>query len=90
MDAILADYETAPIDDQLRGTLHFLATLDPARALAGGVSRDALRDAIEVKAGFDLITRFADTIGATPGSEAGLTREQVLAHGGRFFERGYV
>jgi hypothetical protein len=43
-----------------------------------------------VKAGFDLITRFADTIGATPGSESGLTREQVLAHGGRFFERGYV
>ena len=90
MQAILADYETAPIDERLRATLHFLATLDPSRALAAGVSREALRDAVEVKAGFDLITRFADTIGATPGSGCGLTREQVLAHGTGFYERGYV
>jgi hypothetical protein len=88
--AILADYETAPIDERLRGTLHFLVTLDPSRALAAGVSRDALRDAAEVKAAFDLITRFADTIGAEPGSEKGLSREEVLEGGGRFFERGYV
>ena len=65
-------------------------TLDPALAYEAGVSREALREAIEVKAGFDLITRFADTIGATPGSQSGLTREQVLAHGGRFYERGYT
>ena len=90
MDAILADYETAPIGDQLRGTLHFLATLDPARAQAAGVSKEALRDAIEVKAGFDLITRFADTIGATPTAQQGLTRDEVLAHGAEFYERGYV
>ena len=90
MTAILADYETAPIDEPLRGTLHFLVTLDPARALAAGVSREALRDAAEVKAAFDLITRFADTIGARPGSEHGLSREEVLEGGGRFFERGYV
>ena len=90
MTAILADYETAPIDDPLRGTLHFLATLDPERALAAGVSKEALRDAAEVKAAFDLITRFADTIGAQPGSEKGLSREEVLEGGGRFFERGYV
>ena len=43
-----------------------------------------------MKAGFDLITRFADTIGATPGKERGLTREQVLAHGSRFYDEGYV
>jgi hypothetical protein len=43
-----------------------------------------------VKAGFDLITRFADTIGATPGIDCGLTREQVLAHGAAFYERGYL
>jgi len=88
--AILADYETAPIDERLRGTLHFLVTLDPSRAFAAGVSRDALRDAANVKAAFDLITRFADTIGAEPGSTKGLSREEVLAGGGRFYERGYV
>lgn len=90
MDAVLADYETAPIDERLRGALHFLATLDPAPALAAGVSPDALRDAADVKAGFDLITRFADAIGAAPHSAQGLTREQAIAHEGRFFETGYA
>jgi len=86
---VLRDYESAAIDEKLRATLHFLRTLDPTRALAAGVSREALRDAVDVKAGFDLITRFADAIGATPGSECGLSREQVLAHGARFYEEGY-
>jgi hypothetical protein len=54
------------------------------------VTKQALRDAVEVKAAFDIITRYADTIGATPGSERGLTREQVLAHGAGFYERGYT
>ena len=87
---MLRDYEAAPIDEKLRTTLHFLKTLDPERAIAAGVSREALRNAVDVKAGFDLITRFADTIGAQPGSKKGLSREEVLEGGGRFFERGYV
>ena len=87
---MLEDFETAPVDERLRGTLHFLATLDPARALAAGVSQDALRDAADVQAGFELITRFADAIGAKPHSEQGLTREQAIAHEGRFFESGYA
>jgi hypothetical protein len=70
--------------------LHFLATLDPGRALAAGVSREALRDAAEVKAAFELITRYADAIGAKPHSEQGLTREEAIAHEGRFFESGYA
>ena len=86
---MLADYETAPIDERLRGALHFLATLDPARALDAGVSRQALRDAADVQAGFEMITRFADAIGATPHSEHGLTRAQAIAHEGRFFDEGY-
>ncbi|HET7568725.1 MAG TPA: hypothetical protein VFJ91_12075 [Gaiellaceae bacterium] len=76
--------------ERLRGALHFLATLDPGPALAAGVSRDALRDAADVKAGFDLITRFADAIGAEPHSARGLTREQAIAHEGRFFDGGYA
>lgn len=87
---MLDDYETAPIDERLRGALHFLATLDPARALAAGVSNDALRDAADVQAGFEMITRFADAIGARPHSEQGLTRKQAMAHEGCFFEEGYA
>jgi alkylhydroperoxidase family enzyme len=64
--------------------------LDASQALAAGVSREALRDAVYVAAAFNLIDRFADAIGAQPGSEAGLTREQVLAHGHAFYERGYA
>lgn len=90
MEEVLADYESAPVDEKLRGALHFLATLDPSRALAAGVSRQALRDAADVQAGFELITRFADAIGARPHSEAGLTREQAIAHEGRFFDEGYA
>ena len=82
--------ETAPIGERLRGALHFLATLDPAAARAAGVSREALREAAEVKAAFDLIARYADAIGAKPHSEQGLTRDQAIAHEGRFFEIGYA
>ena len=41
-------------------------------------------------AAFSVITRFADAIGARPHSEAGLTREQAIAHEGRFFDLGYA
>jgi alkylhydroperoxidase family enzyme len=94
---VLDDYETAPIDERLRETLRFLAAmtespheLDASPALAAGVTRDALRDAIYVSAAFNVIDRFADAIGARPHSEAGLSREQAMAHEGRFFETGYV
>ena len=87
---MLADYESAPIDERLRSTLHFLVTLDPSRAFEAGVSREALREAVDVKAAFDVITRFADTIGATPGSQKGLSHDEVLAGGARFYERGYI
>jgi hypothetical protein len=64
--------------------------LDTSRALAAGVSRDALRNAVDVGASFNLIDRFADAIGAEPHSQKGLTREQAMAHEGRFFEEGYA
>jgi hypothetical protein len=100
VEAVLADFETAPVAEGLRETLRFLRamTLDPRslgpadaeRVLAAGVSVQALRDAIEVSAGFNLITRFADTIGARPHSAQGLTPAQAIAHEGRFFEEGYA
>jgi hypothetical protein len=64
--------------------------LDAARALAAGLSREALRDAVDVGAAFNLIDRFADAIGAEPHSQKGLTREEAMAHEGRFFEEGYA
>jgi hypothetical protein len=66
------------------------ANLDAARAFDAGVSRDALRDAAYVAAAFAVVTRFADAIGARAHSEMGLTREQAIAHEGRFFETGYA
>ena len=94
---MLDDYETAPIDERLRETLRFLETmtlrperLDAAPALAAGVTREALRDAAYVCAAFSLIARIADAIGAKPHAESGLTREQAIAHEGRFFELGYA
>jgi hypothetical protein len=87
---VLDDYETAPVDERLRATLHFLETLDPGRALAAGVTKRALRDAADVQAGFEMITRFADAIGATPHSQQGLSRAQAIAHEGRFFDDGYA
>jgi alkylhydroperoxidase family enzyme len=97
VDAVLDDYESAPIDARLRETLRFLETMtlepgkiDAVRALDAGVSREALRDAAYVAAAFSVITRFADAIGARAHSEMGLTREEAVAHEGRFFELGYA
>ena len=96
---MLTDFETAPIGDGLREALRFLRTMTApetlgpaaaARVLAAGVSPEALRDAVDVAAGFNLITRFADTIGARAHSVQGLTHEQAIAVGGRLFERGYA
>jgi hypothetical protein len=44
VDRVLANYQTAPVGERLRGALHFLATLDPEPALATGVSRAAPRE----------------------------------------------
>jgi hypothetical protein len=66
------------------------SALDASRAIDAGVSNEALRDAAYVCAAFNLITRYADAIGAKPHSESGLTREQAIAHEGRFFELGYA
>jgi alkylhydroperoxidase family enzyme len=94
---VLDDYESAPIDERLRETLRFIEmmtlapeALDATRAFDAGVTREALRDAAYVAASFNVITRFADAIGAQPHSAAGLTPEQAMAHEGRFFELGYA
>ena len=63
----------------------------PAKDNAGTIAKtEALRDAAYVAAAFNVITRFADAIGARAHSEVGLTREQAIAHEGRFFDLGYA
>ncbi len=99
VDAVLADWRTAPVGPQLRATLGFLerVTLQPADLTAAdaevvraaGVSDEALVDALLVCAYFNLIDRLADSFGFTPISET-LGSEGLLRHEAKFLERGYV
>lgn len=71
VEAVLADLATAPIDEKLRATLAFLRKVtrehtavnaDDIRALrALGVTKQQIRDALEVCFAFNVITRLADT-----------------------------
>ena len=73
MKAVLADWRTAPIDAKLRATLGFLEKLtlrpndvrpaDVAPLRAAGLSDDAIEDAINVCALFNIYDRLADALG---------------------------
>lgn len=73
VEAVLADWRTAPIDSKLRAMLGFLEKLtlepqavtreDAAGVRAAGVSKQAMEDAIAVCAGFCTIDRIADATG---------------------------
>lgn len=70
VDAVLADWQSAPIDERLRATLGFLQklTLAPASVCGpdvdlmreAGVSSEAIEDAIHVCYVFSVLTRLAD------------------------------
>lgn len=72
VDAVLADFRSAPITEALKETLGFLEimTLRPTElssehaieALRSGVSSEALRDAAAVAKVFNIITRYADAL----------------------------
>lgn len=72
VDAVLADFRSAPISEALKETLGFLEimTLRPTElssehaieALRSGVSSEALRDAAAVATVFNIITRYADAL----------------------------
>jgi uncharacterized peroxidase-related enzyme len=70
--AVLADLESAPVDDGLRATLRMLGQLtregqvgagDVRRVLATGVSRQQVEDALAVGAAFNTTNRLADAFG---------------------------
>jgi uncharacterized peroxidase-related enzyme len=70
--AVLADLESAPIDERLRATLRLLGKLtrqltvtadDMRTALAAGVTRDQIEDALAVSFAFNTTNRLADAFG---------------------------
>ena len=73
IQAVLADYRTAPISEKLRAMLGFLEKLtlqpaevgpDDAAALrAAGLSEVEIEDAVHVCALFNIINRVADSLG---------------------------
>ena len=72
VEAVHADYRTAPIPAGLVATLGFLekmtrsptalAAADASQVLESGVSRDALADAIAVATLINIVTRYADAL----------------------------
>ena len=71
-DAVLTDYQNAPISGRLRVALRFLERMtnapddlsagDARAALDGGVSPEELRDAAAVAAVFNIISRYANAL----------------------------
>lgn len=72
VDAVLADFRSAPITEPLKGALAFLEIMtlrpmalsaDSAReALRSGVTTADLKDAAAIAAVFNIITRYADAL----------------------------
>ena len=84
--AVLADLESAPIEDGLRATLRMLGKLtregkvgaeDMRQVLSAGVSRQQVEDALAVCAAFSTTNRLADAFGfelpSPEGFQAGAT-----------------
>lgn len=94
VDAVLADWRTAPIPERLRATLTYLEalTLRPTEVNAGtmrgleaaGVSRQAIREATYVCFLFNVLDRLADALDfALP------TEEEAQKIGSITFRVGY-
>lgn len=95
VDAVLADWRTAPLDAKLRATLGFLEKLtlaptevrpaDLAPVRAAGVSDAAIEDAIQVCVLFNIYDRVADSFKFhQPGPDG------YAASGRSLLRRGYL
>ena len=95
VEAVLADWRTAPIDQKLRATLAFLEklTLTPAEVRpadvaplrAAGVSDAAIEDAIHACVLFNVYDRMADSLSFhLPGPDG------YAASGRSLMKRGYL
>ena len=93
VSAVLADLETAPIEEPLRATLRMLAKLTREQAvkpqdirdvLSAGVSRDQVEDALAVCFAFNTTDRLANAFGfAVPN------RDGFFAGATFLLKRGY-
>ncbi|MFJ4656967.1 carboxymuconolactone decarboxylase family protein [Nocardia sp. NPDC088792] len=91
--AVLADLDSAPIEEGLRATLRMLGKLtregtvtadDMREVLSAGVTRQQVEDALAVCAAFDTTNRLADTFGFE------LLSPEGFASGAKFLlKRGY-
>jgi alkylhydroperoxidase family enzyme len=95
VEAVLADWRTAPIDPKLRATLGFLEKLtlapadvrpaDVAPLRAAGVSDEAIEDAIQACVLFNIYDRLADSMNwHLPGPDG------YAASGRALMKRGYL
>lgn len=95
VDAVLADFRTAPISPALKAALVFLEIMtlrpselsaeDAAAALRSGVTEDALQDAIAVATVFNIIARYADALDFAMPSAAEFDRAATM-----LLKRGYA
>jgi uncharacterized peroxidase-related enzyme len=94
VSAVLADLESAPIDEPLRATLRMIGKLtrehsvsagDMRAVLSAGVTRDQIEDALAISFAFGTMNRLADAFNFTVGPpelfEAGA--KYLLARGYR-------
>jgi alkylhydroperoxidase family enzyme len=91
--AVVADYRTAPVSEELRAALAFvekqtlapeeLTPADAEAAYAAGVSKQALLDAATVSGLFNMIVRLADSFGwEVPPWERMMHRAPMMLDGG--------
>lgn len=95
MQAVLADWHSAPIDQRLRVALGFLEklTLDPDRVTAAdvaplrqaGLDDDAIEDAIHVCVLFNVYDRLADSLEFDIPEPAGFAQSATM-----LLRRGYL
>lgn len=95
LDAVQADHTNAPISEGLRETLTLVKklTLEPEavgpadiqRVRAAGVSEEAIEDAIQVMAAFNLINRLADSLGFDLQTPEGYAKGAQM-----LLKRGYL
>jgi uncharacterized peroxidase-related enzyme len=93
VSAVLADFETAPIEEPLRVTLRMLRKLtrehtvdaeDMRAVLAAGVARQQIEDALAVCFTFNTVDRLSRTFGWV------VTSDEALQAGAKFLlARGY-
>jgi|SRR5215211_1095781 len=94
VQAVLKDWQTAPVDEKTKAMLGFLRTLtlepfqvsaaDITPLRAAGLSDAAIEDAIHICANFNIINRLADAFGFELPSSRSLARSTEM-----LLKRGY-